>query len=211
MLLNVLQRGFNPPPPNGVNPAVVVGGIVGGCIGLTLFLAVLATLIVVLVRSMQALQEVRKRNRSMEPGMVWLALIPLFGIVWMFMVVTKTAEALENEFEDRRLRKKGDSGRSAGMTYATLTAVNLAVGFVGFCVPFVGCFNLILGIVQVVFGFQYAGKLKAAIQRLRDDDDRHADEEESDDQPKRRPKPRKLADDFEEFDEPGDNPRQGDR
>ena len=209
MLFNLLQRGFNPPPPGAnaaVNQAALVGGIVGGCIGLVLFAAVVAAAILVLVRSMQALQEVRKRNRTMEPGMVWLTLIPFFGIVWIFMVVTKTADALADEFDDRRLRSKGDFGKSAGMTYATLSAVNAAIGFLSLCVPFVGCVNLVLGIVQIVFGVKYAGKLKIATQRLREDadDDRPDDDfEEADDEPAPRRKPKKkLDDDFEEFDEP---------
>ena len=179
-----------------------------------LFAAIVGTAILVLVRAMQALQEVRKRNRSMEPGMVWLTLIPLFGVVWIFMVVTKTADALADEFDDRRLRSKGDSGKSAGITYATLSAVNAAVGVLGLCVPFVGCLNLILGVVQIVFGIKYAGQLKLATQRLRDDADADRPDDdfgEADDEPAPRRKPKKkLADDeFEEFEGPDDQPKRG--
>jgi len=36
----------------------------------------------------------------MAPGEVWLQLIPLFGLVWQFMVVTKIAESIQKELSD---------------------------------------------------------------------------------------------------------------
>ena len=35
----------------------------------------------------------------MRPGEVWLQLIPLFGTVWQFIVVTRIADSMRNEFE----------------------------------------------------------------------------------------------------------------
>ncbi len=35
----------------------------------------------------------------MEPGKVWLTLIPLFGLVWQFIVVLNIAKSLKAEFD----------------------------------------------------------------------------------------------------------------
>jgi hypothetical protein len=32
----------------------------------------------------RCLSRIRSRNREMEPGQVWLNLIPCFGIIWIF-------------------------------------------------------------------------------------------------------------------------------
>jgi hypothetical protein len=35
----------------------------------------------------------------MRPGLVWLQLIPLFGLVWQFFVVVRIAGSIQNEFQ----------------------------------------------------------------------------------------------------------------
>ncbi|HUB51368.1 MAG TPA: hypothetical protein VL986_04430 [Terracidiphilus sp.] len=39
--------------------------------------------------------------RTMEPGMVWLLLIPLFHLIWQFFVVMALGNSLGNEFRRR--------------------------------------------------------------------------------------------------------------
>ena len=45
----------------------------------------------------KALQAVSVENRRMPPGQVWLSLIPVFNLVWMFIVVNKIAESFGAE------------------------------------------------------------------------------------------------------------------
>jgi hypothetical protein len=40
-------------------------------------------------------------SRTMEPGMVWLQLIPLFHLIWQFFVVMAIAKSVGNEFRRR--------------------------------------------------------------------------------------------------------------
>jgi len=42
-------------------------------------------------------------NRRMEPGMVWLLFIPLFNIVWIFIVVDRIAQSIGAEYTSRGL------------------------------------------------------------------------------------------------------------
>jgi hypothetical protein len=40
---------------------------------------------------------VRPENRRMPPGQVWLQLIPLFGLVWQFIVISKISDSIRDE------------------------------------------------------------------------------------------------------------------
>ncbi len=215
MLFNLLQRGFqpgaNPPPPNPFeNPAVAGALLAVTCLWLVVAAVVFGVLVLVLVRSMHALAEVPERDRPMQPGMVWLSLIPLFGVVWVFVVALRTADALNNEFDARRLRGGGDHGKTLGIIYAVLFAVLHVSGIFSACFAPFACLGVVMAVVDVILGVLFAGQLKASTQRLRDEVDDGF--KASDEKPKRRAKPTKLADDdFEEFDAPGDTPPKGDR
>jgi hypothetical protein len=43
------------------------------------------------------LQRIHPENRKMRPGKVWLQLIPLFGMVYAFIVVVDISESLKRE------------------------------------------------------------------------------------------------------------------
>jgi cytochrome c biogenesis protein CcdA len=49
----------------------------------------------------RALEKCAPTSRNISPGMVWLLLIPLFNLVWHFLVVLGMAKSLENEFRRR--------------------------------------------------------------------------------------------------------------
>ena len=67
-------------------------------------LVCLAIAIFYLVTLQKALSRVSRRNRLMQPGMVWLALIPLFNLVWNFFIATQIPDSLRNEFRARGQR-----------------------------------------------------------------------------------------------------------
>src|SRR5262245_61894 len=69
-------------------------------------------------------------NRLMEPGMVWLNLIPCFGNIWIFFTTIRLADSLRKEFDERGLRGDDDYGRSLGITYPILTLLGM--------VPYIG-------------------------------------------------------------------------
>lgn len=85
-----------------------------------------------------ALRECSERNRAMEPGHVWLNLIPLFGTVWMFVTVIRVADSLKAEFRDRGYREDGDFGLGLGIAYTVLSPLGVIpylgsiIGMVGF-------------------------------------------------------------------------------
>jgi hypothetical protein len=68
-----------------------------------------------------ALKAVSPANQKMPPGQVWLILIPLFGLVWSFIVVNRIADSLKAEFAARNIQVAEDRpGYSIGLTYCIL-------------------------------------------------------------------------------------------
>lgn len=43
------------------------------------------------------------QTRTMNPGEVWMVFIPLFGLVWHFIVIDRLADSLAAEYRNRRL------------------------------------------------------------------------------------------------------------
>ncbi|MGZ5189950.1 MAG: hypothetical protein ACXWCZ_02960 [Flavisolibacter sp.] len=62
-----------------------------------LFALMLIPAIFYLLTQQNTLKSIRPENRFMSPGEVWLQLIPLFGIVWQFIVVTRIAKSIKKE------------------------------------------------------------------------------------------------------------------
>jgi hypothetical protein len=121
-------------PPKGLPPEVAAAFATAWlailCVGVALSMVFLTIAILHMVGMHKALSAVRKRNRTMEPGMVFLSLVPFLNIIWPFLVVIRVADSLRNEFEDRGWDTKGETfGYGIGLTAVIL---NLAMcGFVG--------------------------------------------------------------------------------
>ena len=97
-------------------------------------------------------------NRTMEPGMVWLTLIPLFGLVWQFIVVLRMAESLAHEFRSRSLQVEPKPGQDLGLAYCILSVCGI--------IPFVGILTALAGLVCWIMYWVkiagYSGQLGAA-------------------------------------------------
>jgi hypothetical protein len=107
------QANKQPPPPPDA------GGIAAFlvCYGVVIALAIVVRVLFLLTLS-RCLGQCSPRNRTMEPGLVWLNLIPLFDIVWMFITIIKLSESLRNEYRDRGLPTDDpDFGQMMGILY----------------------------------------------------------------------------------------------
>jgi len=129
----------------------------------------------------KALHRCSPRNRTMEPGQVWLNLIPLFNIVWQFITVTRIAESLSNEFYDRGWDRGGeDYGKNVGMTYCIMNLLSW--------IPYCGSlFGLVGLICFILYWVKIAGFSKQLATRGYDrDDDYDRDYDDDYDRPRRR-------------------------
>jgi hypothetical protein len=112
----------------------------------------------------KALSLCSPRNRTMEPGMVWLNLIPLLNFVWMFITVSRVSESLKNEFYDRRLPEDPDYGKGLGITFNVLNLLGV--------IPCIGpVFSLIGLICFIIYWVKIAG-FNSKLQAAPDDRDR---------------------------------------
>jgi hypothetical protein len=144
---------------------------------LLIFFVVLAIFLVIWIFFLLTLYRCSSRiapeNRQMEPGLVWLNLIPCFQLIWIFFTVIRPADSLRAEFYSRQLRGGGDFGRGVGMAFAVLAVVGIPTGFI----PFVG---FAVGIAQLVCFIMYWVKIAGYSRQLLEDDYDRAEEEEED-------------------------------
>ena len=98
----------------------------------TVALVVIALMLVPFIFYCLTLQKALNRCspecRAMNPGMVWLMFIPLFNIVWQFLVVLNMAKSLAAEFQKRGIAEDPNPGQTLGLV---MCIGNLLCGPVG--------------------------------------------------------------------------------
>ena len=78
------------------------------------------------------LSKCKPENINMEPGLVWLNLIPIFSLGWMFYTVIKVRDALKTEFKSRNLQSNDPQfAYSIGLAYCITLACSI-IPFIGF-------------------------------------------------------------------------------
>ena len=129
----------------------------GGLIFFVVLIALIPTIFYLLTLQ-NTLLKVSPENRKMPPGQVWLTLIPLFGIVWRFIVVNKIADSLQAEFAKRNIRvKEARPGAEIGIAYCVLSVC----GIVPFLGPFCALAALVCWIIYWVRIHEYQQKIAA--------------------------------------------------
>jgi hypothetical protein len=87
----------------------------------------LVPMIFFLLAQQNTLRAVSAHNRKMQPGEVWLQLIPLFGLVWKFIVVTRISQSIRSEIS----RNSNSFGRSKPCLRFSSTST-YSIGLYGF-------------------------------------------------------------------------------
>jgi hypothetical protein len=110
-------------------------GYLGFGFGMMMIILIpIALVIVPFIFYMLTLQKALERcspvNRSMSPGMVWLQIIPIFGFIWQFFVVTAISSSLEKEYASRRAPVEPQPGRNLGIAMC-VTVLCSAIPYVG--------------------------------------------------------------------------------
>ena len=74
------------------------------------------------------------KNKKMDGGLVWLLLIPIFNIGWLFYVIIKLRDSLQDEFKSRNFESDDpEFSFSIGLAYAITTACSIIPVFGIFC------------------------------------------------------------------------------
>jgi hypothetical protein len=140
-----------------------------GAIFLTVLIVVLLLVLLIGVFFLLALSRALARchplNRTMEPGAVWLNLVPVLGLVWQFITVNGIADSLNNEFRERGWHRGDDYGKSLG-------TIACALGLAGY-IPCCGViFGLTAFVCLIVYWVKIAGYSSQLASRAYDSDDR---------------------------------------
>ena len=83
------------------------------------FVVVVGLLVFALWRIVDAANAADPAHRTMEPGMIWLLLIPIFQVYWNFRSLPAVSESLTATLKDKGL-KTNDCGRAIGRVWALL-------------------------------------------------------------------------------------------
>jgi hypothetical protein len=103
----------------------------------------LIPMIFFLIAQQNTLRAVSPQNRKMQPGEVWLQLIPLFGLVWKFIVVSRIAQSIRAEINERNTNSfLGDANPVFANDYTPLPTYNIGLAYciLGLCgfIPILG-------------------------------------------------------------------------
>jgi hypothetical protein len=185
--LGLLFGQINRQPQAG-NPGDAAGALGFMCVCYGLIFAVgLLIQILFLLNLSKTLAACSQRNRSMEPGMVWLCLIPLFGYIWFYFVVLRLSESLQKEYRSRGMSSDDpEFGKMTGLIWL-ITAI----------IPFVNIVSIVFFIIYWVKTAKFKNELLSGGRRGGYDDDadddrprrrRDEDDDDGDDRPRRRPR-----------------------
>ena len=78
----------------------------------------------------KALNRCSAENRAMNPGMVWLMFIPVFNVVWHFLIVLNMAKSLGAEFRQRGMAEDPSPGQTLGLVMCVAALICGPVGLV---------------------------------------------------------------------------------
>jgi len=124
----------------------------------------LAIAIMYLLSLQNLLKEINQSNRVVEPGNVWIMLIPFVSIVYGFFLYPKISESLRNEYEAREMTEPGDYLKSLGITIPILGVAGLIPGTI---IPqgvstLIGLASLIILIIYWIKVSEFKKKLQRA-------------------------------------------------
>lgn len=105
------------------------------------------------------LKECDRSNLQMPAVNVWLMFIPLFSIVYAFIMYPKISESVKREFESRNASQPGDYLKTLGLTMAILGAVGVIP--VDALKGIVGLASLVLFIIYWVKAAEMKNKLRS--------------------------------------------------
>ncbi len=114
-------------------------------------LLMLVPMIFYLLTLQRTMEMVAPELRKMSPGQVWLLLIPVFGIIWNFMMVGYIADSLAAEFQRRNLPVDNPRpGYPQGFPMAILQVCSI--------IPFIGGLAGLAGLVMwIIYWVKISG------------------------------------------------------
>lgn len=121
-----------------------------------------------LITQQNTLKLIQPQHRTMSPGEVWLVLIPIFGIVWQFIVVTRISDSIQRQLA----AGSAFSFEGPSQEYNSYERPTYSIGIaycVLFCcsiIPFLGTLAAIAGLVCWIIYWVKLAEYKNKLQQL---------------------------------------------
>lgn len=125
--------------------AVAIVAAVAGVVAIMAFVGLLIHAVICYLIS-SWLGKVPAPHRKIEPGLVWLLMIPCFPVVWNFFVFLRVPESFKSYFDAQGRTDVGDCGRTIGLAYA----ICFVCAFVPLVNYLAGPASLVLLIINLV-------------------------------------------------------------
>ncbi len=97
---------------------------VGLVVLLIIILGSITVAVFYLLTLQNLLKEISPSNRQVEPSNVWLMFIPLFNVIYPFILYPKICDSVKKELVERGMSESGDYGRGIGITMPILSLVS---------------------------------------------------------------------------------------
>jgi len=120
--------------------------LAGGIVFILIFLLIALVIAIFYLLNLQNLMNsIKEENREVSPGNVWLMLIPVFSLIYAFILYPKISASVKKELESRG--EEGDGSKNLGLALAITGALGI--------VPVV---NTIAGLANLVIFFIWWAK-----------------------------------------------------
>lgn len=102
------------------------------------------------------LKQISPENRSVEPGYVWLLFIPIFNLIYPFILYPRISESIFAEYSERGLDTSSDFSKSIGL----FLAISAVIGFVPL-VPYMDIISMFSQLILlIIYWVKMAGYKK---------------------------------------------------
>ena len=120
---------------------------------------VLLPMIFFLLMQQSLLKNIQAHNRTISPGEVFLQLIPLFGMVWQFIVVTRISDSIRRELSADQTFSFEQSG-AALMPAHIRPTYGIGIAYcVLFCCSIIPVLGMLAGFAGIICWIIYWVKL----------------------------------------------------
>jgi len=128
-------------------------------ISLISFIVILIPAIFYLLTLQKTLERCSPESRTTSPGSVWLMLIPLFNLVWQFILVIRISSSLHNEFSKRNMIEEPEPGKALGLAYCILGVCSV--------IPILGILTSITSLIcWIIYWVKISGYSNKLIQPM---------------------------------------------
>lgn len=143
-------------PGNNPEEIVTTGVVIAiALIAISISLIILIFFCLTLQNLLKAIQ---KENRAMEPGMVWLLLIPILNWIWTFVVVINISKSIHAEYKSRNMEIEEKPLLNLGLVFAISGICNF--------IPYLKYIAWLVGLISFIMYWIKANEYKNKIREF---------------------------------------------